>query len=645
VLVLLTDNTIGRVQSITDPRVAQLSALIAGVDVPEAAAAAPAARPPPPAAGKTVLKPLRLAGAGHRLRRSSGDAAARELERALGGGASACASPSAAAAAGRDDLALWREFAGLEAAHGEALCGAILEGCGNDFEAAIRTICGQAAAAGVSGSGAAAAAAAPPAQEARAAPAALAPAAAGAGAGVAGLAQEVRMLAEAFCVPPAAALQLCDMMAGADPAAAVEALAAAKGDVNAAAEALLLGPGAGGSGAAAAAAPATASKAGAAAADGELSEADQMAMLRAMGVLRDEPARRGRRTPPRSPRGPAPVAPPPVPQWGPAQSATAEDVDFWGSALAAPPPAAPAAAPAAPAAPAMVPAQVPAHVRLLAPPPRTHEAPSAEGWAPPARGRAAPGAPPPRSTAAPNDEAGLSMEQLRAKAGRLRAEADAHFKSSRLLLMTAQDAIRSGNEPKFAEYVRKHKEEGAKGKRLMAEVNRLAMRWVPCWGFAVCLRGFAVCLRRALAPTPAPAALASSASFTPLLPPRAARATSTSATCGCATSTARRARTPSRACPSTSPRSSRSSAAAAPCFASSRARASTARRACRSCAARCGPARARGAGASWGCVAPLSSSLLLLPHVRLPSRAFANPARHPAPPPRPNCSPLRCCST
>jgi hypothetical protein len=358
VLVLLTDNTIGRVQSITDPRVAQLTTLIGGADAPSAPAAARSGAPP--AASKAVLKPLRNGAGGAAAatpRKTCGglsDAGVSLLDCAQPGGGAA-ASAGGTAKAGHDDVALWHEFAQLEAAHGEALCGAILAGCGDDFEAAIRTIRGQAAAASATAVTPVAPSASP-----------RAPAGAGAGAGGGGgsgagaRSLEVQLLAEAFCVPPAAALQLCDMLRDADPAAAVEALARAKGDVNAAAEALLLG------GLLAAVPP----RPPAAAAD-ELSEADQLEMLRAMGMLRDAPARRGGKLPPASPpRVPAAVTPPPLPQWGPDRSVQ-ELREMWGS---------PAPAPAVPAAASTA---APAHLRLLAPPLRKHEAPSAEGWAEP----------------------------------------------------------------------------------------------------------------------------------------------------------------------------------------------------------------------------------------------------------------------
>jgi hypothetical protein len=58
----------------------------------------------------------------------------------------------------------------------------------------------------------------------------------------------------------------------------------------------------------------------------------------------------------------------------------------------------------------------------------------------------------------------------------MREKANRHFQSARVYGAAAQEVIFSGNEPKFAEFIRKSNEEAAKGKRLMAEVNRIAIR-------------------------------------------------------------------------------------------------------------------------------------------------------------------------
>lgn len=285
---LLQDNTIGHVQQISDPRVAQLDSLVSGRDpthrfdpaplptstfcscgmTPFVAATIPATSV---VAGKVVLKHVKeshSALAQGSLVPTGGpgggdwglqvmDDDQQQLLRALSsglGGASACAAP---AAAGRDDLALWREFEELQASHGEAVCGAILEDCGNDFEAAIRTIRGQSAAAG--GSTAIEDAWASPggALEGWESPAgATPPGSPFRGVGQGGESaqslspaarretervREVRALAEVYRVPEAAAQELCATLPQVAPAAAVEALSSHGGDVDAAAMALIMG--------------------------------------------------------------------------------------------------------------------------------------------------------------------------------------------------------------------------------------------------------------------------------------------------------------------------------------------------------------------------------------------------------------------
>lgn len=607
VLVLLHDNTLGHVQQISDPRVAQLDGLVAGSDPlvgadADAGAAREGGARPPTGGGARVAS---SSGGGskvvvkakkHRAAGGSGGGSAGDL--LLMPAATAAAAPGcdkqqllcalsagAGAAPGRDDQSLWREFEELQAQHGEALCSAILEGCDNDFEAAIRTIRGQDAVSPAGGStaavpdgwaspGSAGASSGMPASPlrspvasrprapavgawastphspapkgwssppvaspapaspplGRAFPAAAAPLLAPAGSPttasplVAAAARrvarerEVAALAEAFGVALPGASELCATLAGVAPQVAIEELVRCKGDVNAAAEALLLSePSAA---AAAAGGPASPARPRLGAGD---------AALRALGGADPSEVLSLRRLSELLPSVAPEIALAVLRQHGgddlAAARALTDGVEAEEAAARVVPWATPAGALGAEAlqlseedqlsilrargllrdggagagsggqrqqqGPAVAPDALPPHLRLLQPPARSHEVPTAEAWGQPDGGRGygrrsesfqgnraqVQGQ---RRREAPTfcdaELARLTQEELKAKTEELRLAANTHFQSSRVLQVAASEAIRRGDEPKFAELLRRHEEEERKGKRIMTEVNRIAYR-------------------------------------------------------------------------------------------------------------------------------------------------------------------------
>ncbi|GBF89088.1 hypothetical protein Rsub_01805 [Raphidocelis subcapitata] len=512
VLVLLSDGTIGNVQSVSDPRVAQLTALVTGC-IDDDVTAAAAAAPERPAAGRRVLKTRRARGAG-------GGAAASPPAAGpgagLGAAGPAASGGAAAAGAGGDDLQLWREFERLQAAHGEALCAAVLEACGGDFAAAIREIRGQAEAAAAAaaapkppsppssggwsprpGAGGAGWGGSPPASPATRGGGGAGGRASGAGSPAAAEAEaardrEIAALAEAFCVPAAAARRLCATLRDAPPAAAVEALAEARGDVNAAAEALLAGAGAGA--AAASRSPRAARAPRDAAADA----------LRALA--RGDPAEEValRRLGEAFPSVPAAVARAVLQQHRGDASAAARALEESLSAEAAR-----AAAPRAPSeaeqlavlramgvlrdgpgagagggSAAASPNGSPAAASLRARLPAPADAPTAEGWAfdRPGRGRGG------RGGAAGGGNGGgrgqslysddqlkrMSMTELRQLQDELHSKSGAHFQSWRDLMTQAQEKLLEGREGLFESLRRRADAERAQSNDYKAEANRVA---------------------------------------------------------------------------------------------------------------------------------------------------------------------------